>query len=347
MSSFKYFNIEKLWSLNALLLFIISSRGAGKTYSAKEKILDRFENKNKKFLFLKRTETELEATTDGFWDDMVTEKRVFKHVKNRFYIGDRTVKRNEDTFEEEEEIHWKLFGYSGALSTTAKLKGISPQDVEIVLWDEFVAYDGRYLSDEATRLLDVLETVGRMSDNIRLIATGNKNENGYYPILHELGAPISSNFEDNKIYRFKSGQIVVYSFTNEEYIKAKSKTKLGKVAKGTSYYEKMIDNKNLSSFTEMVGPKPKRATGLFTLVIKGQTFNVSFIYLNKERCIYVEETEKPLKYVYTTDNTTPTIRKLAGNGYSLLYGYITSGAARFDSQVTAQKTIEAIISKRR
>lgn len=349
MTNFNYFDIEPIMSRNALMTFIISSRGAGKTYSAKKRIVRRFEKTGEKFLFLKRTETELEATADGFWDDFVTERQVFKHVKNRFYIGSRSVEKD-DEGNDVEEITWKLLGYSAALSTTAKLKGISPQNVKTVLWDEFVAYDGRYLRDEATRLLDVLETVGRMTDDVRLIGTGNKNENGYYPVFHELGLSKASDFEDNKIYPFKNGEVVIYSFTNHEYIKAKAQTKLGKVARGTSYYEKMISNKNESSFSELViGGRPRRFTPLFSIVTRGEYFTVGFMHLSKnERTgIYVEATDRPLKRVYTTDNTTPTVPKLAGNGFSMLYGYITSGMARFDSQVTAQKTIEAIISKRR
>lgn len=347
--SFKYFDIEPIMSRNALMTFVISSRGAGKTYSAKERIVRRFNKNEEKFLFLKRTETEIEATADGFWDDFVSEKQVFKHVKNRYYIGDRTVDKDEDG-NDVEEITWRLFGYSAALSTTAKLKGISPQNVKTVLWDEFVAYDGRYLRDEATRLLDVLETVGRMHDDVRLIATGNKNENGYYPVFHELGLPMASNFEDNKVYPFKNGQVVIYSFTNVAYIKAKAQTRLGKVAKGTSYYEKMITNKNDSNFTELVNlERPRRLTPLFSIVIRSEFFNVYFMHLSKAEHtgLYIEAVEKPLKRTYTTDNSLPTYPKLVGNGINMLYGHITAGMARFDSQVTAQKTIEAVISKRR
>jgi len=348
MIDFNYFDIEPIMSRNALMTFVVSSRGAGKTYSSKKRILRRFNKNGEKFLFLKRTETELDATADGFWDDFATEKLVFKHVKNRYYIGDRSVDKD-DEGNDVEEITWKLFGYSAALSTIAKLKGISPQNVKTVLWDEFVAYDGRYLPNEGTRLLDIMETIGRMSDDVRLIGTGNKNEDGFYPVFHELGLAKSSDFEDNKVYAFKNGEVVVYSFTNDAYIRAKSKTKLGKVARGTKYYDSMIDNKKTSSFIELVVPKPQRLTSLFTIIVKGELFNVSFMHVNKTQTtgIYVESTKKPLKKIYTTDNSSPTTPKLVGNGFNMLYGYIVSDVTRFDSQVSAQRVIEAIISKRR
>lgn len=348
MADFKFFDIQPILSRNALMTFIISSRGAGKTYSSKEHILKRFNNKGHKFLFLKRTETELDATADGFWDDFATDKRVFKHVKNRYYIGNRTVDKD-DEGNDVEEITWKLFGYSAALSTIAKLKGISPQGVKIILWDEFVAYDGRYLPNEGTRLLDIMETIGRMAEDVRLIATGNKNEDGFYPVLHELGISKSSDFEDDKIYSFKRGEVLIYSFTNTEYIKAKSKTKLGKVARGTTYYDSMIDNKKTSSFVELVVERPKRLTPLFTIIVKGEMFNISFMRISKTQVtgIYIDATKKPLKKVYTTDMSSPTTPRLVGNGFNMIYGYIVSDVARFDSQVSAQRVIEAIISKRR
>lgn len=347
-TEFEYFDIEPVLSRNALMTFVISSRGAGKTYSSKKRIIRRFEKHGDKFLFLKRTETELDATADGFWDDFATKKQAFKHVKNRFYIGVRTVTKNEDG-DDIEEIIWKLFGYSAALSTTAKLKGISPQGVKTILWDEFIAYDGRYLRDEAQRLMDVIETVDRMKDEVRVIGTGNKNEDGFYPVFHELGLAKSSNFEDNKIYSFKNNTVVIYSFTNEAYIKAKSQTRLGKLAAGTNYYEKMILNTNESSYSELVGDKPRRSTPLFTIVIMAEFYLVSFIMIGKNRGIYIEQTQKQKaeRKTYGTDNSIPTYPRLAGNGIQMLYGYMTSGCVRFDSQVTAQKAIQAIITKKR
>jgi len=347
MTSFQYFDIEPILSRNALMTFIISSRGAGKTFSNKKRIIRRFNKHGEKFVFLKRTEEEVKATADGFWDDFVTEKQVFKHVKNRFYIGDRVVNKDEEG-NDVEEITWKLFGYSTALSTIAKLKGISPQGVGTILWDEFVPYNGLYLPNEATRLLDVMETVFRMREDGRLIGTANKNENGFYPIFHELGLSKTSDFEDDKIYAFKNGEVVIYSFTNKEYIKAKSKTKLGKVARGTSYYDSMIDNKKTSSFIELVVPKPNRLTGLFAIIVKGEMYNISFMHVSKTQTtgLYIEATKKPFKRIYTTDNSSPTTPKLVGNGFNMLYGYIVSDVARFDSQVSAQRVIEAIISKR-
>jgi len=350
MSTFdKWFSIESVMQFNALLNFIISQRGVGKTYSSKERVIRRFEKHGELFLFLKRSETEIDATADNFFDDFVTKKRVFKFTKNKFYIGDRSID-TDDEGNTVEEITWKLLGYSAALSTTVKLKGISLQNVKTILWDEFVAYDGRYLRDEATRLLDVIETVGRMNDDVRLIATGNKNEDGFYPVLHELGLPKASDFEDNKVYRFKGGEVVVYSFTSENYIKAKSKTKLGRVARGTNYYEKMIENKNQSNFGELVIEKrPKKLVPLFTIAIKSEYFNIYFMNINKllPRGLYVEITNKPMKYLYTTDNSMPTIPKLAGSGFQTLYSYVVSGLIRCDSQVSAQKLVEAVISKRR
>lgn len=348
MSGFKYFDIEPIMSRNALMTFIISSRGAGKTYSAKQRILRRFEKNGEKFAFLKRRESEIVATAGRFWDDMETENQVFRHYKGGHQIGEKT-KYFDDDGNEVEEIVWKELGVSTALSTTTKLKGVSPQNVKTILWDEFVAYDGGYLPDEATRLLDVIETFGRMNNDVRVIATGNKNENGFYPIFHELGLPKTSDFEDDKIYSFKGGEIVIYSFSNIGYIKEKSKTKLGKVAKGTSYYEKMIVNKNESDFNDLVVAKPRRTTPLFTIVSQGEYFNVMFTRLNRKEStvLYIEASDRPYKRIYTVDSSVATVPKLVGNGLNMLYSYITSGRVAFDSQVTAQKTIQSIVSRKR
>lgn len=348
MGSFNYFDIEPIMSRNALMTFIISSRGAGKTYSAKQRILRRFEKNGEKFAFLKRRESEIVATADRFFDDMETEHRVFRHYKGGHQIGYKS-KDFDDDGNEVEEIVWKQLGVSTALSTTTKLKGISPQGVKTILWDEFVAYDGGYLPDEATRLLDVIETFGRMNNDIRVIATGNKNENGFYPIFHELGLPKTSDFEDDKIYSFKGGEVVIYSFSNIAYIKEKTKTKLGKVAKGTSYYQKMIVNQNDSDFSDLVHEKPRRTTPLFSVAIVGSYYNVMFTKLGKNdpTIIYIEETTRPLKRIYTTDGSIATLPKLTGNGLNMLYSYITSGRVAFDSQVTAQKTIQSIVNRKR
>lgn len=348
MSSFKYFDVEKIVSRGALVSVIISNRGVGKTYSAKQRILRRFERKGEKFLFLKRSEEEMKATVDSFWDDMSTNKQVFKYAKNRFYVGDRSVEKDDEGMEKE-TIEWRLFGYATALSTITKLKGISPQNVTTILWDECVAYDGRYLPNEGKRLLDIIETVDRTKERVQVIALGNKNENGYYPFIHELGAPIASDFEDDKIYSFKGGTLVIYSFTNNEYVKFKEKSRIGKLARGTDYYETMIKNKRQSNFAEYVIKRPLRLIPTFSIIARGETYNVYFMQLSKDgaRGLYIEEAKKPFKYIYTTDTSVPTIPRLVSNGFNMLYGYITSDAARFDTQVTAQRVIEAIISKRK
>ena len=345
---FEYFDVEKILSRNALVSVIISNRGVGKTYSAKKRVLRRFERNEEKFLFLKRTEEELKATVDSFWDDMADKNRPFKYSKNKFYVGYRTVETDDDG-NEKEEIAWHLFGYAAALSTVTKLKGISPQNVTTVLWDECVPFDGRYLPDEGDRLINIIETVDRTKERVQVIALGNKNEEGYYPFIHELGAPISSNFEDDKIYSFKGGTLVIYCFTNLAYAKYKAKSRIGKLARGTSYYESMIKNERVSSFSEFVIQRPKRITGLFSIISKNITYNIYFMTIGKQgRGLYIEEAKnKPLKYVYTTDTSVPTVRKLVSNGFNMLYGFITSDMARFDTQVTAQRVIEAIISKRR
>jgi hypothetical protein len=348
VSDFKYFDVEKILSRGALVSVIISNRGVGKTFSAKQRVLRRFRKKGEKFLFLKRSEEELKATVDSFFDDVSDEHTVFKYSKFRFYIGDRHIEKDEEGVEKE-IIEWRLLGYASALSTITKLKGISPQDVTTILWDEFVAYDGRYLPNEGQRLLDIIETVDRTKERVQVVALGNKNENGYYPVIHELGAPIASDFEDDKIYSFKSGTLIVYSFTNVDYVKHKANSRIGKLAKGTDYYESMIKNNKQSNFGEYVIARPQRLTLRFSIVCRGEMFNVYHMKLTKEGMIgiYVEETGKPAKYIYTTDNASPTVPKLAGNGFNMIYGYIVSNMARFDTQVSAQRVIEAIISKRR
>ena len=96
MLGFKYFDIEPILSRNALMTFIISSRGAGKTYAAKQRILRRFENNGEKFAFLKRRESELIATADRFFDDMETEHRVFRNYKGGHQIGYKSKDFDED-----------------------------------------------------------------------------------------------------------------------------------------------------------------------------------------------------------------------------------------------------------
>lgn len=57
-----YYSVDRVVSYNALLNLIIGERGVGKTYGFKTYAVKRFLNKGKQFVYMRRYETDLDAS---------------------------------------------------------------------------------------------------------------------------------------------------------------------------------------------------------------------------------------------------------------------------------------------
>ena len=164
-------------------LFIVSARGVGKSYGC---LLDTI-SKDKRFLYIRRTKTQYEVACKpeaspfkALEADKVIEPLALKPAGK-----DLTGVYKADIDDEGKKTPYGFpIGYMSSLSCFANLRGTSFEDVEVVIYDEFIPESHeRPLRNEGQAFLNLLETVGRNRElqgkpPLRVICLANANDIG-------------------------------------------------------------------------------------------------------------------------------------------------------------------------
>lgn len=235
-----YYNLNKLMSYNALYSFAMGERGAGKTFTGKEKMIKDYVKKGLQSCYIRRTVTELDKVKDVLFNDIQKEYPQYK-ITVKGYGG---------------YINGELFCYFMALSSSAQYKSASYPDVGFMFFDEYVAPQGRrnpYLPNEMTLLLDLVETVFRLRDEkVYLCSNAVSYVN---PFFDYFGIEPKGT---ERFIRDKTGEVVVELTKNSAYLETKKKTRRAKMLEGTEYYAYSIDNEVLEDNSEfLVDKKPQ------------------------------------------------------------------------------------------
>ena len=205
-----YLDFNKPLSYNALLSFIITERGLGKSYGAKKYVAKHFIKKKKQFVYLRRYKTELkEAMLKNnvpiFWEQ----------IKNDPELKDHKFTNKKDTMYIDDE----LSGFAIPLSIANILKSSTYENVDTIIFDEFLIDKGsyHYLQNEVIQLLDVIETVARLRD-IRVIFLGNAISitNPYFTFFN-LTLPYNSEVKIAKRDNEGNPLIIIYYAKNQKY----------------------------------------------------------------------------------------------------------------------------------
>lgn len=279
-----YLNFDKPISYNALLTFIITERGLGKSYGAKKFVAKHFLNKNKQFVYLRRYKTELKSAMlknkmGVFWEQIKNDDELknhkFSNTKDTMYIDD------------------KLCGFGIPLSTANILKSSTYDNVDTIIFDEFLIDKGNYhyLQNEVIQLLDVIETVARLR-NIRVIFLGNAISitNPYFTFFN-LTLPYNSEVKIAKRDNKGNPLIVIYYAKNQNYRNVKKQSRFGQLIDGTDYGKYAIDNEFLRDSKTFIKKKSKSCKFYFILVVNSKIYGVWADY--KNNIIYISNDYDP------------------------------------------------------
>ena len=178
-----YLDWDKIMKLtkSCPFIFCVGGRGTGKTYGALKYVY----NTHRPFLYIRRTKTQFELTskteTNPFkaleMDDAippVITKSIAKDLTG-LYIGEIN---DDDKFVPIGEP----FGYMSALSTFSNLRGMSFEEIEYILFDEFIPEPHeKLIRNEAQAFLNLVETVNRNRElkgrpAVKVICLANAND---------------------------------------------------------------------------------------------------------------------------------------------------------------------------
>lgn len=318
-----YYNFDKLFSYNFLLAFVITERGLGKTFGSKVAMLKKFLKTGEQFIYIRRYKTELDSALATFWSDL----------QSNGYFEDYNLEVRKSKMLTTFLCNGNVCGYAIPLSTANILKSTAFPKVKTIIFDEFLIDDTglyKYLKNEVTMVLDLIETVARLRD-IQVIFLGNALSitNPYFAYW-DLELPYNSEFKT-----FKDGMIVVNYAKNEEYRKVKKASRFGKLIDGTSYGRYAIDNEMLKDNKHFIEKKPSEAHFFGLLIINGMNIGV---WNSRNGHLYMSEKFEPNTYnkfaCDYTDHTEDTMFLNARENYVLriCIRYYKQGLLRFENQ---------------
>lgn len=234
MSNEKWYSPNRLLSHNAFINFVMSPRGNGKSYSAKKLIIKNYLKDGSQAVYVRRTKVEIDEVKDTYWND-IGEEYPDLDFKVEGYIG---------YINGDEVVHFI------PLSTSTNKKSASYPKVKWIIFDEYIITKttyNRYLKNEMTLLLDLIETVGRSRD-IRVLLMANSVS---------FVNPLFSFFdivpkEGQRFTKYKNGLICVEQFTSHVFMEEKKKTPFGRLIEGTNYSKYAIENEVLEDTNDFI-----------------------------------------------------------------------------------------------
>lgn len=272
-----YYNYDRLFSYDFLIAFVIGERGVGKSFNAKVAMLNKFLKSGEQFLYVRRYKTELDTALSTFWND----------IQDNGYFEDHRLNVRKSKMLTELKCDGKVCGYAVPLSTANILKSTAFPKVGTIIFDEFLLDNAgtyRYLKNEVTLLLDVIETVFRLRDGKTILLGNALNVHASpYFAYWDLELPAGGK----EFTTFKDGAIVVNYIRNLAYRDAKKKSRFGKLIDGTAYGKYAIENEVLRENNSFIAKRPSNSTFYGTLIINGVYLGIwngrdGYLYLSEK-----------------------------------------------------------------
>lgn len=260
-----FYSFQRLLSYKRFFSTAVGERGVGKTFGATELVLkEGIKLKSKAFVWVRRFDADIDEIKDDFALDMIKHNKFpnykFDTLKNNYYATDN---RTGERF---------VVGEFISLNTYQRKKSRPRPDVKYIVFDEFMAEDGTpYLVNEVKKFLNLVDTIVRLRDDVRVILLGNAISmvNPYFEYFKV--SDLENNFT-------KGRDFVIENCNYEEFREARRQTRFGKSIEGTDYGDYAIDNKFVLDDLSDVVSKPRGETQvLFNLMLNGRLILVSDI----------------------------------------------------------------------
>lgn len=323
-----YYDFETLLTKNALINFTLSNRGAGKTFGFKKYAIRDFLKTGWQFVYMRRYQTELN-TISSFFDDI---QEFFPDHEFAVKGGKKGGKFLIDD---------KIAGFFVPLSSTLAFKSTPFSHVNKICYDEFLIPKGslRYLTDEVHNFFDFIETVNRYRDTdklhdlVRIFCFAN-TISIINPYFREFNLAVDTGKRFN-IYKEYDNDVIVEIFKNDEFVKRKSETRIGKIMNKTPYGSYAIEGEFYQDSETFIEKHPK---GTKAIVCIRYAEKIVYFYFDMKNgkiyASYDEQIDVPWKFTLTSDDHTPNyylVKSANACGQTrVLTQVFANGCMRFD-----------------
>ena len=318
-----YLDIAAILAYKRPFTFIVGGRGIGKTYGALKYAV---ENK-KKIMLMRRTQTQTDLINKPEFSPF---KSLAIDLNLDIYV--KSVSKYSSAIYLNDDI----IGYTCALSTISNMRGFDSSDVELLIYDEFIAEPHEKLMKmEGTAFLNAYETINRNrelkgSEPVQCLLLANSFNIGN-PLFMEMGIvnqAAKMQREGREQYINNTGVALIMPNASKisEY---KSKTVLYQATKNQSFGRMALNNEFAYDSTDDITTRPLKEYKP-VVSIGGIT-----IYKHKSnRKYYITEQENGSKVRYNTDNVDLK-RFIKKYGLAMYNAYIYNNV-EFQNMLTKQ-----------
>lgn len=293
-----FWNAGRTLTHNMLINVIVGGRGSGKSFGAKEYVIDNFLKKKEQFGYIRRYKEDLRKPMEQFFKDIEYKYPdfEFKVDDGKFYIRMKSEDKNQKWTQDD------VAGYGFTLSTADNRKSISYPYITTLIFDEFLLQQGnqRYLKDEPITLLNLYETIARPGTPhprvvMFMLANAISITNPYF-LFWKLKMPTNQDKNGKWIWKHPTRPILVEDVRNEKFIDVKKNTEFGQLVSGTKYADYSIENKFLLDDDTFIEKKTGAAKFYFSMIYKEYTLGCWID--RREGKLYISKDYDP-SYVYT------------------------------------------------
>lgn len=330
----KYYSLDNILSKNADYNIIFGERSNGKTYAALKYGIERYIKTGEQMAYIRRWREDLRGkraenlfanhVANGLIEELTDGK--FNEV---FYLSNKWFLSYYDKDKNKRYPDSTPFCFGFCLSEQEHEKSSSYPNVTTIVFDEFLTRR-IYLPDEFMLYMNLLSTIIRQRDNVKVFMLGN-TVNKFCPYFQEMGLTNVGVMEQGTIdiYRFgEHGATVAVEYCST-IVKQKASNK---------YF--CFDNQNLQMITGgkwelAVYPhlpckyKPKDVLFVFYIKFNDAILQGNIIQVGNENFCYIHQKTTPIK-----DEDNSLIYSLEMNGKPNYKRKLISNASYVESQVS-------------
>lgn len=340
----KYYSLKRILQKNADYNMIFGERSNGKTYAALEYGIRRYLASGEQMAYIRRWREDLrgkraESLFANHVANGVVEKLTDGKFNEVFYMGNKWFLSfyNEETKKRTPDD--KPFCYGFCLSEQEHEKSSSYPDVTTIVFDEFLTRR-YYLPDEFMLFMNMLSTIIRQRDNVKVFMLGN-TVNRYCPYFNEMGL--------KQVQTMQQGSIDIYQFGEHgARVAVEYCATIETAAKKQSNKYFCFDNANLQMITSgkwelAVYPhlptkyKPENVLFVYYILFGDACLQGNIIQVGDEIFTYIHQKTTPIK-----DENNSLIYSLEMNGKPNYKRKLLSTATPLESQVSRFFAIEKV-----
>lgn len=314
------------------LYWVVDDRSIGKTFSFKKHLLKRFLKHGEQFIYLRRTQTELDLIDK---ESFFTEE-MLRQSFDGFIMGEVKTTSRMTTIEftaigyenclieitgRKIMFNGKVLCYMKALSTWVKLKGSEYDKVMTILFDEVLidktSKYSSYLPNEVEALLKLVWSVfrKRLGCKIYLLSNSTNPNNPYFVWLKLSGQENKKRFVHKKTYR------ALIEFPPNRAMKEEGEENpLFALMSNTTLIETDVNNEFQEDYSSNVGKKKGKKYLLYSIYCDGTFMSVynsgGNMYIakgyNKNLKVYTfkkEDVDNGFTFISRSDGISKHLRK--------------------------------------